>query len=404
MKFLLFFLLAFLLAAYAASFLIADSGYVVLALESWTVQIRFGAFVVLAAALFVFLYALFRVLAHFRRAPRRAAEWRERRALSRAHADVQAGYADLIGGSWARAEKKLAGAAQRSPTPLLAHLAAAYAAQQQGAFERRDEYFAHAAKAEPRRRVAILLTRLRMQAQAGQFAEAEETLRHLRAQAPRNPQVRRLAVELGRRTGNWKEALELLPGLRASAKQDAALGEAWDECELEAAGALFAECLDARRLTAVWGGLNNAQRRNPKIIAAYARRLLAFTDDANAAARAEEILRLALRQKWDADLVALYGITPAPDAVRQYRTAETWANAHPTDPALLLALGRLARRNQLWGKARSYLELAAEDNANTEAARELGGLLEELGDKERALACYRAALGGGTPAAVRAGD
>jgi len=368
------------------------------------VQIRFGAFVVLAAALFVFLYALFRVLAHFRRAPRRAAEWRERRALSRAHADVQAGYADLIGGSWARAEKKLAGAAQRSPTPLLAHLAAAYAAQQQGAFERRDEYFAHAAKAEPRRRVAILLTRLRMQAQAGQFAEAEETLRHLRAQAPRNPQVRRLAVELGRRTGNWKEALELLPGLRAAAKQDAALGEAWDECELEAAGALFAKCLDARRLTAVWGGLNNAQRRNPKIIAAYARRLLAFTDDANAAARAEEILRLALRQKWDADLVALYGITPAPDAVRQYRTAETWANAHPTDPALLLALGRLARRNQLWGKARSYLELAAEDNANTEAARELGGLRDELGAKERALACYRAALGGGTPAAVRAGD
>ena len=387
MKLLVFCIAALLLAVYAALSLGLESGYVVIVRESHVIQVRLSAVIVGLCVLFGALYFLLRLVSTIRRAPQRTAQWRRRRALNNALANAQGGYADLVGGHWARAEKKLAASTRGNPAPLLSLLAAAEAANQQGAGERRDHYLEQAYEAAPEQLVTVLLARLRMQAQALQYNDAWETLARLRLEAPKNPQVRLFGVELGRRTGKWKELLQLLPGLHARGQLEP---EQADEYELEATSALFRECEGKRELQAAWNELNQAQQRNPEIIAAWVGELLRH-DDGTAAA---PLLRRAIQSQWNPKLVLLYGHIIGDDDAR-YRIAEGWAEQHRDDPALLLTLGRLARRNKLWGQARSYLEAAmgaGEAGNNEETAHELGSLLEELGEKDEALQCYREAL------------
>ena len=65
---------------------------------------------------------------------------------------------------------------------------------------------------------------------------------------------------------------------------------------------------------------------------------------------------------------------------------------HPQDPNLLLTLGRLAFRSEAWDKAKNYYQQAITAGASQEANRELGQLLENLGESDKALEYYRSGL------------
>ena len=73
--------------------------------------------------------------------------------------------------------------------------------------------------------------------------------------------------------------------------------------------------------------------------------------------------------------------------------AESWLRRQPRDAALLLALGRLCRCQQLWGKAESYLEASLSVDSTRAAHVELAGLLDTLGRAEEANRHWRAAAG-----------
>ncbi|MDH3280584.1 MAG: tetratricopeptide repeat protein, partial [Gammaproteobacteria bacterium] len=65
---------------------------------------------------------------------------------------------------------------------------------------------------------------------------------------------------------------------------------------------------------------------------------------------------------------------------------------HGDDPHLLLSLARICIANELWGKARSYLETSIAKHGPAEAYQELGRLLEQLGEPQKALSYYRKGL------------
>jgi uncharacterized protein HemY len=70
-------------------------------------------------------------------------------------------------------------------------------------------------------------------------------------------------------------------------------------------------------------------------------------------------------------------------AAQQLRNAEAWLQRDPRDPQVLLALGRISLRNQLWGKAREYFERSLAANASSEVFAELARLLHNLKEPER---------------------
>jgi hypothetical protein len=59
---------------------------------------------------------------------------------------------------------------------------------------------------------------------------------------------------------------------------------------------------------------------------------------------------------------------------------------------LLLTLGRLCVRQQLWGKARSYFEAGLSLEESYSGHMELARLLEQIGDPEAARPHYRRSL------------
>ena len=75
---------------------------------------------------------------------------------------------------------------------------------------------------------------------------------------------------------------------------------------------------------------------------------------------------------------------PGPNTVVQIERAEKWLAREPRDAALLLTLGRLCAREQLWGKAQSYLEASLSVDATWTAHRELARLHEQLGNADAA--------------------
>ena len=63
--------------------------------------------------------------------------------------------------------------------------------------------------------------------------------------------------------------------------------------------------------------------------------------------------------------------------------AEAWLDAHSSDAELLLTLGRLSLRNELWGKAREYFERSLRQSNGQEAFAELARLLLSLKEQEK---------------------
>jgi len=108
--------------------------------------------------------------------------------------------------------------------------------------------------------------------------------------------------------------------------------------------------------------------------------------------KAEKDLAADLRREWRPELVKLFGIVNGSDAPRQLKKAENWLKNHSDDADLLLAAARLCLRNELWGKARSYLEMVISIRPTPEAYQEYGRLLNRLGEGDAAGDAYRAGL------------
>jgi tetratricopeptide (TPR) repeat protein len=112
-------------------------------------------------------------------------------------------------------------------------------------------------------------------------------------------------------------------------------------------------------------------------------------------ARTDEALQ-SVKRSTDAALVLVYGECgptgePAGDVLGRIAQAEKWLQRMPRDGALLLTLGRLCRQQQLWGKARSYLEAALAIAPTRAAHVELAQLLDHLEESALAGRHYRAA-------------
>jgi HemY protein len=107
---------------------------------------------------------------------------------------------------------------------------------------------------------------------------------------------------------------------------------------------------------------------------------------------AEEVLRESIQRAWDENTVLTYGEVESDEPFQVLERAESWLPEHPEDAALLLTCARLAARAELYGKARTYLETSIAIRPRLEAYQLLASLMEQLGERERALKALNDAL------------
>jgi HemY protein len=383
-------LLAVLLGAFVAHFVLEDRGYVLVNFRGYVLEMSVPGLVLVLIA----LYFAVRGIATLAQLPRSLRARVVRRRAQRSGEDLGRGLMHLIEGDSARAERLLT----RSPdSPLVGYLLAARAAQAQGARARRDEWLRLAYDASPDSRPAVLLSQAELELDAGELDAAQVTLERLEELKPDHPGAVGLLARVYRARNDAPALTALLPRLgraRLSAPERDAL--AAEALRLE----LASPDLGDERLDELWRELAKDLRGSPPLVALRARAL----DRLGRGPEAERELRAALKKDWERDLVLAYGEVHGADRAKQLGQAETWLKRYPEDPALLLTAARLCIQSELWGKARSYLESSLALAPVPEAYALYGKLLAELGDGERAALAFRSGLALASPTAAETLD
>lgn len=375
-----------LLAAAAVAITLAaryNAGYVLLVLHPYRIELSLNFLIALMLMGFAALYALLRVVVHAVRLPNQVRQFRERRRLERAAESLFAAVRAYFEGRYGQAEKAAAESIALKEHGGLAAVVAARAAHELRAFERRDSYLARSAHFRDADQTMRVVAQAELLLHARQYQQALAALERL----PRkHTAALRLELKAQQQARNWDRYLELVNQLERA--------QAFDETQAaelrrHAIGENIArKARDADELREYWQRLGARERQDVKIAAcaAHAFARLGLFDEALA------LIEASLERDWDGDLVALYGACVGSDARRQIERAESWLRSHPTDPALLLTLGQLCARSQLWGKAKSYFEASLSLESSFQGHIELARLHERLGEADAARPHYEASL------------
>ncbi len=337
------------------------------------------AYVALAALVgFIALYLLVRLLGWLFNAPRRFGQIMNRRQNDAALGRLVDGNIDLAEGRFARAERVLLKDVPAGPQATLHYVAAAQAANARGNSEQRDAYIKKAVTDSPNAKNALFLKQAAMQLESDDFESALATLDQLKGHDPRSPVVQALRARALRRAGHHDQLVDQLAELR---KREALPDAELTELEAETAVAVISSC-DDNLVAKIWKSLPASTRDNATAIGAYAQRLISLNDTGTA----ERVVGDALGRNMSDDLASLYGKITGADGARQLSRVESLLKTNENNASLLAAAGQICLRQELWGKAKSYLEQAAAIADSPVAQQGLADVARQSGDDAGATA------------------
>lgn len=367
-----------------------DPGYALFSYQHWTVEVPLWLAVLGVIILFFLGFCIIRIVDSIDFSLYRWRNWRRWQSKYKSVNKTHRGLLELLEGHWKSAEHYLMEGVRQSDAPLINYLAAAKAAHEQEEYDKRDGFLRKAHELAPQAEVAIGLTEAQLQLQQGRLESAQTTLNHLQTLAPKHPLVLKLLERLYIRLGDWQALLQLLPRLQKAKVVDDVYAKQFE-------AKLYSELLNAtdhkkeglKAIQAVWERIPRRVQANPAVLASYAKYVVCYPEVAD---ELEVLVRKAIGRSWDLALVRLYGLILAKDPVKQLSRAEVWQKEHLDQAILLLTLGRLSARAQLWGKAKTYFEASLKLHADPETYVEYGRLLELLGEQNAAVESYRDGL------------
>lgn len=293
------------------------------------------------------------------------------------------GLLEFMAGNWRLAKKQLLQSAVQSEMPLVNYLAAAHSSYEMGQQDQAYELLHKADQLPGNHQLVVLLTQARMQLDAKQYEQCLAALQRARELSPHHPVLLNLSKQVYLALSDWRAIGELLPLLR---KYGNLPGDDGDTLEAAMHRALLLSA--DKDIDSVWHNLPNRLQKEAEFLAIYVELLMAHQREEEA----ETLLRKQLPKQWDKILLLHYGKVVGADVVKQLQAAEQWEKERPNDSTLLLTLGRLSLRNQLWGKARDYFEQSVALQEDPQTHAELARLYANLGQAEQSTDHYRRGL------------
>ena len=395
MKYLFSFLAVIFIAVSAGLLAHQDSGYVLFGRGYDTLEMSLSLFLVLLFFSYLFGYLLVRFVVRTWNMPIQIKLWRSSQQANRARKLSLQGLINLSQGKWKKAERLLTKSVKNSDMPLLNYLSAAKAAQKQNAPERRDHYLALAHQSMPDADFSVKLTQAELQFAHGQNEQALATLVHLHRISPKHPHIMVLLSKLYKQLKSWDDLIKLLPQLR---KHKVCPEKELLSMEKETYIELIQQfnnnqirkndINESDQLQQLWQKISKELKKDKDLIEIYCNKLIQFNENNEA----ELILRNALRKEWQPILIKQYGLVKSSTLEKQLTFAESLSKDHDNHPLLLLTLGRLCMYNDLWGKARAYLEASIGNKELPETYKELGLLMEYLNEPQLAAEYFKKGL------------
>jgi HemY protein len=384
MKFLLWTIAAVAIAVgLVAAAIRSSAGYLQIVWPPYRIELSLVMALVLLAAAFALAYVSARLVAAMVAMPQQVREYREARRSRQAHEAITEALHEYFSGRFARAEKAAKSAMELGEQPGLSAMLAARAAHELRAFDRRDAYLAQGASHLPSDDIMKAITEADLLLEERRAADA---LAVLQTQPQKHTAGLRLELKALQLVKEWEKSLAVIDQLERRKVFD---GEQAARLRRHAlAEHLRRRAGDLVALDEAWRKVPDAQRRDTTVAYAAAEGYV----NLKSGARAAEIIERSLDQAWDSDLAALYADCAGNDTVQQIERAERWLTAHPQDAALLLTLGLLCMRQELWGKAQNYVDASIAIEAAYPAHLVAAQLHDRLGNAEKAQAHTRVAL------------
>jgi len=303
---------------------------------------------------------------------------RQKRLEEKARLSLSQGLIEYAEGRFEQAEKILLQPVKYSDNRLLVYLSAARAAQQLGAHDRRDEYLRKAHLESPEADIAIGLTKAELQLAHDQNEQALATLTQLNMLSANHTYVLTLLANTYKHLQDWDNLKKILPSLKKYGNLSAESFLSFEIIVCNGQLSRLAKSADtgsagSKPLISFWKDTAHHLKAIPDVVEHYARQLISI----DAAAEAENVLRLYLNKNWEESTIVLYSELDVMVDNKQLEMAEGWLKDHQHNAYLLLALGKMFTAHSLWGKARNYLEASISISPMPENYLKLARLLEE---------------------------
>lgn len=363
-----------------------DPGYVLIALNHWTIETTLWIAVLGFVITFFLLHSLLVLINRLCHLPINYQRWKTKRRMQKAQATTRQGLIEFSEGYWSSAKNHLIKALPDTDSPLLNYLTAARAAQEMGENQLRDDYLREAQQAMPDAKIAVELTQAQLQLANQQWEQALATLRHLQDMAPHHPYVLKLLMHLYQEVRDWPQLIILLPEIK---KNNIISPLAFEQLRHYAYLQAISDLVRLSQedaLTHLINKLPKELQNDPDIMACYC----GFLIKNDQQELAEFNLRRCLKKHYHDKLIALYSEITLNES--QLVFAESLLKKHSNSAALYLCLGRLCSTNNLWGKAKSYFEKSIAIEPGPKAYWEIAKLCERFGEQEQAMDAYKQGL------------
>lgn len=382
----LFWILAILAAAVALTLAAShNAGYVLLVYPPYRAELSLNLLITLLLAAFATGYGTVRLAIHTLNLPAYVRAFRQERRRDKAREATDDALLAFYEGRYGKAEKLAASALEMEGSPLANALLAARAAHELRAFDRRDGYLAQAERLARDQPEARLMTQAELLLDQRNSLQALQALKALQATTRKNLAALKLELKAQTQAKNWDQVLALVAQLERREAIDPLQAT---QQKIKAHQENLKRKQDLASLREYWQKIPDADKIKGKIALAAARSYLSFRDCQSAM----DILSDSLEKEWDSEVVRLYGECLGKEVLKQIERAENWLKKHPDDAGLLQALGKLCAKQELWGKAQSYLEASLSIEPSPESHLVLAQLLERIGRAEEAGKHYRESM------------
>jgi len=387
MRFLLWLIAVFALAAGVAMLAGSNDGLVQIVLPRWHKQIvlSLNFALVLLLSGFILGYFLLRLISSALDLPGRVGLYRARRQQEKAFTAFKEAVRALFESRFSAAVQYAKQAYRGDKAPVTALVAAR-------AFhglhdEKRYREWLEKAEQNHEGQTAALLTQAEFALADRDVDEGANALSNLQQSGYHGDSVSKLALEIALLQKRWNEIPTLVERLLSHKLLTA--DEARPLLRRTHVEQLRAMADDPQSQASYWSGLSKTDLADTALLV-EALPSLARAGQGKLARRAVE---RALDSEWNSDLAAIYPLTVdgSADTAAALSQAEEWLRKHSQDSGLLYALGALCLSSQLWGKAEAYLRSSLESRETPQAHGALAELMERTGRADEALAHYRVA-------------
>lgn len=392
MKFVLWLVGLFALAVGLSLFAQVNTGYAILVLPPYRVELSLNMAVVILILAIVVAYGVLRGLAVAFRLPEEVKRFQRQKKLTAARHALRDASLAYLEGRYQKAEREAVKSLddeESAESRALALLLAAQAAHRTKDYARRDSHFAALDQLPSSVQLARHMQEAELYFDEKRLNSALQAVTVAREISPSLTAALKLEMKIRLLQNAPDLALPLIEKLQKSE------GITQEQAQRYRRAAWLLQLegfLDLAELQQWWQKLPTTERMHHEILLPVVRRYAQFEEVDTAA----ELLVAALDQQWSTELleelVEVAAELSETSRLSLVKRAEAWLEEHRRDYRLLLLLGWLALAQQLWGKAQSYFEASLSVEPSLAAHAALAQMFESLDRPDDAERHYQASV------------